>query len=131
MVDKNLKTSLFIPNLNGGGPAVVAHNVFVGVLVETGTVGFVLYMVILISLARRVWLMPKMERNLWFTVLAVWGVGAMSLSWELRKPTWIIFGLILTQSAALLTPKGIIATYKPQKPLCYLSHDVARYRERC
>jgi len=33
-------------------------------------------------------------RALWFTSLAVWAAGVSTLSWETRKPAWLIFALI-------------------------------------
>jgi len=42
--------------------------------------------------------------------LAVWIVGVSSLTWEMRKPTWFFFGLLMAQC-------GSIAEMKPLAPL--------------
>lgn len=85
------------------GWLVVAHNTFLSVLVETGVVGFGLFFaflaVIVVSVAR----MPGIDRVMWGVVLTVWAVGASTLTWEVRKPTWMIFALVLAQ-ARLVRP---------------------------
>jgi hypothetical protein len=42
--------------------------------------------------------MKSLARKTWFVTLAVWAVGASTLTWEHRKPTWMIFALILQTS---------------------------------
>jgi hypothetical protein len=60
--------------------------------------------------------MPPFPQRLWLVSLAVWIVGVSSLTWEMRKPTWFFFGLLLAQC-------GSIAEMKPLAPL------VARRRQ--
>ena len=72
----------------------VAHNTFLSVLVELGVVGALLLFGLLAGLfycARR---MPRLERNLWTVLLLTWTVGVSALTWEYRKPTWLLFGLL-------------------------------------
>ncbi|HOL73304.1 MAG TPA: O-antigen ligase family protein [Bryobacteraceae bacterium] len=87
-----------------GRPAIegheyVAHNTFLSVLVETGMIGLALYGAMLATLAVFVWMMPFIERVLWAVMLAVWATGVSTLTWEHRKPSWLIFALIMTQWA--------------------------------
>ena len=74
----------------------VAHNTFVSVLVEEGIVGFALFVLILAGLCRGILSLEKAERRLWAMVLLVWMIGVMELTWEYRKPTWLLFGLLAT-----------------------------------
>jgi len=84
-----------------------AHNTFLSVLVETGIAGCVLWGLLLATLAWFAGLLAARERALWFTALAVWGVGVMTVTWEQRKPTWLIFALIMTSWArAFRTEEG-------------------------
>lgn len=81
------------------GHRYVAHNTFLSVLVECGIVGFGLYALLLATLALYTWVMPSLSRALWGVMLAVWAAGVSTLTWEHRKPGWLIFALIMTEWA--------------------------------
>jgi O-Antigen ligase len=93
------------------GPAVVkaidipyvAHNTFISVLVELGVVGCGLLAAVLAMLFYFAMRMPYLERCLWLSVLLAWGVGVSALTWEYRKPTWLIFGLLAAHAYARVT----------------------------
>ena len=95
-------TGSFLAEISSrGGPAKVAHNTYVGVLFDLGLVGFGFCTVFVMLLIRGIWSMPNTGRGLWFTVLAVWAIGAMSGSYEYTKLAWFLFAMILAQSVAL------------------------------
>jgi O-antigen ligase len=72
----------------------VAHNTFISVFVELGVVGAMLLGGLLAVAFLHAILMPSLERYLWMTLLLTWSVGVSSLTWEYRKPTWFLFGLL-------------------------------------
>ena len=72
----------------------VAHNTFLSVLVELGVIGLLLLFGLLASLVRQVLRMRYLDRWLWITLLSTWSVGVSALTWEYRKPTWLLFGLL-------------------------------------
>jgi len=76
----------------------VAHNTFLSVLVELGVVGALLLLGLLASLYYAAFRLRGLERRLWVTVLLTWTVGVMALAWEYRKPTWIMFGLLVAHA---------------------------------
>jgi O-antigen ligase len=72
---------------------LVAHNTFLAVLVELGVVGASLLLALLASILYCAARMRYLERCLWITLLLTWAIGASALSWEYRKPTWLLLAL--------------------------------------
>jgi len=74
---------------------LVAHNSFLSVWVETGIIGLVLFLSILLIATRHVFTLPKLERRLWLMVLTCWLLGVSALTFEHHKPTWLVLALIM------------------------------------
>jgi O-antigen ligase len=79
----------------------VAHNTYLSVLVETGMVGLILFLIVLARVAAGISGLPGITRQFWWTLFAVWAVGVLSLTWEQNKPTWLLFALATSHVAAL------------------------------
>ena len=77
------------------GHEYTAHNTFLSVLVETGLPGFALFGLLLATLVWFAWMPGGSVRALWISALLVWGTGVSTLTWENRKPTWLVFALIM------------------------------------
>jgi O-antigen ligase len=82
-------------------PAPPAHNTFLSVLVEQGVIGLTLYCALLGVLALSLRALPPFPQKLWIVCLGVWVVGVSSLTWEMRKPTWFFFGLLIAQCGSI------------------------------
>ncbi|QOY90869.1 O-antigen ligase family protein [Paludibaculum fermentans] len=78
----------------------VAHNTFLSLLVETGFIGFSLFLAFFGMLLWTAFRMQGQSRWMWLACLLAWTIGVSALTWENRKPTWMIFGLLLAHSAA-------------------------------
>jgi O-antigen ligase len=96
---------------------LVAHNTFFSVLVEQGAIGFILFMALVLTLVLSAWKLPRVERVFWLCILLTWGIGALDLTWEERKPTWLIFGLLIAAAATKVAPEA--RSIKKQAPWRY------------
>ena len=85
---------------------LVAHNTFFSILVEQGVIGFTLFIALLLSLVLSAWRLPRVDRIFWLCILLTWGIGALDLTWEERKPTWFIFGLLISVTATKWTARS-------------------------
>ncbi len=94
------------------GYGYVAHNTFVSVLVELGAVGVLIFLALLGSVAIAAMELDCISRRAWLVTLFVWVVGVSTLSWEHRKPTWILFALVLQHAA---TRRGTRAVVSPSR----------------
>lgn len=85
-----------------------AHNSFVSVLVELGLIGLVLFGIVLAIVVFHAFHQPsKWDRNFWVTVLAVWALGASTLTWEHRKTTWVFLTLLVASAATVPRPERV------------------------
>jgi O-antigen ligase len=75
-----------------------AHNTFIGVLVESGLIGFTLYFLFWAIVIRRIMLLPKVDRYFWLGVFATFLPLNIAGSMEYNKITWLIGALALSQA---------------------------------
>jgi O-antigen ligase len=80
----------------------VAHQIFLSILAETGIIGFILFMSILGIVINQAIKLPKGYSGLWLSVVFVWLIGVLSLSWEVAKATWLFLSFVIIEGAALV-----------------------------
>ena len=91
---------------------LVAHNTFFSVLVEEGVIGFALFLALLLALVLSAWKLPQIDRVFWLFLLLTWAIGACDLTWETRKPTWVIFGLLIAAASTKIASE--VSSSSPQ-----------------
>lgn len=77
------------------GERFVAHNSFISILLELGLVGSIFFIGILYYCFRSLLSMEGLRKMCWVFALFTWTVGAQFLSYEHRKETWFILGMIM------------------------------------
>jgi O-antigen ligase len=75
------------------------HNTFITIVSETGFVGLLLFLSILGLVFYEVVRLPRRKAELWLTILMIWTIGILSLSWEFRKVSWILLGFMIIESS--------------------------------
>lgn len=81
------------------GIGKVAHNVYLSILVELGVIGFLLFAMILTMALGKALRHKGWAKWFWLSLLAGWAIDAFSLTLEMRKPTWLVFGLVVVSAS--------------------------------
>jgi O-antigen ligase len=89
---KSQRQTFFAENL-------VAHNVFIGILVEQGIVGITLFVTLLGACAVTILRLPPQYRTLWAVLALSWLTQAQAGSLERGKITWLLFALLAAHHA--------------------------------
>ncbi|MCB9151891.1 MAG: O-antigen ligase family protein [Caldilineaceae bacterium] len=105
------------------------HNVFVALSTETGLIGITLIGLILLVVIQQIWRHPSWtERLLWTSILSIWFLGAITLNWEYRKPTWLLFLLIVCSANVLSKQPKAAKTAPVRQELLPLRPEIALKR---
>jgi O-antigen ligase len=84
------------------------HNTIISVATETGVIGLTFFLIILGLVVYDVVRLPKRTSGLWLAIFTTWAIGAISLSWEFRKLTWIILNFIVIESSLAKDANGLM-----------------------
>jgi O-antigen ligase len=86
-----------MPSIIGG----LSHETFLSVLAETGLIGFALFLCILVFVINEAVWISKRFSGVWLSSLFVWLIGVLSLSFEFRKVTWLVFSFVIIDAYSL------------------------------
>ena len=90
-----------------------AHNTYISVLTETGIVGCLLFLGVLLNVFARLRELAGWQRWYWSAQLAVLLIDAMSLSLEDSKSVWIFLSLAVAAAAAAREAVTEVAPAEP------------------
>jgi O-antigen ligase len=66
-----------------------AHNILLSILAETGLVGFIIFLIILVIVFNEAVRLSKSYSGVWVAIFFVFMIGTSLLSWETKKATWL------------------------------------------
>ncbi|WP_338752826.1 O-antigen ligase family protein [Bacillus sp. FJAT-52991] len=102
------------------GTRELSHNTLLSVIAETGVIGLILFLTVLFISFYTACQTSYLEATLFFVLLTIWLLASMFLTWELRKPTWLLFALIALEHSKVQSKKNSLNT-SSQKGKDYLS----------
>ncbi|HVH68411.1 MAG TPA: O-antigen ligase family protein [Gemmatimonadales bacterium] len=76
-----------------------SHNVFLGILVEDGVVGLLLFLAMFGAAFAALRPLPRLPRWFGIALLLALGVGSLSLEWGYRKQFWFVLGIVAVEGA--------------------------------
>jgi O-antigen ligase len=96
-----------------GDRSLVAHNSYISVLVEEGIIGFLCYAIMLLSAVAALRKLPRVERRFAQVLLGSTLLAMSPLTWEDRKPVWLILGVIMGLAHAAVVPPAAVPVAPP------------------
>ncbi len=81
-----------------------AHNTYISVATETGFAGLILFLSSIAVAAVQATRSPQKNAALWLAVFFTWAIGVLSLSWEVKKLTWIVLTFLVIAGSVEMAP---------------------------
>lgn len=88
------------------GEARSPHQSFLMVLVGQGLVGLALFLAIFAVPLLSIPQMPTLQRKFWTILSLTLLIGLLPRTWDRRKPTWLVLGVLAAQAAAISHGSG-------------------------
>src|SRR5436190_9797807 len=85
-----------------------SHSVPLGILVEDGLVGLLVFLAIIGAAFTALRRAPRLPRRFGIVLLVALGVGSLSLEWGYRKQFWFVLGIVAAEAALRPRPQDVI-----------------------
>src|SRR5436190_9675149 len=85
-----------------------SHSVPLGILVEDGLVGLLVFLAIIGAAFTALRRSPRLPRRFGIVLLLALGVGSLSLEWGYRKQFWFVLGIVAAEAALRPRPQDVI-----------------------
>ncbi len=99
----------------------VAHNFALGLGVEVGLVGLLLFCAVLGLAALEARKLRRWDQWLWLTMFGIWLVNNLTHNWEDSKETWLFLGLLVASASAsrqgVASPRWVVEPAGAALPL--------------
>src|SRR5207249_9838597 len=85
-----------------------SHSVPLGILVEDGLVGLLVFLAIIGAAFTALRRSPRLPRRFGIVLLLALGVGSVSLGWGYRTQCWLVLGIVAAEAALRPRPQDVI-----------------------
>jgi O-antigen ligase len=92
------------------------HNSFLGVMVEQGIFGFLLFAAVFVVVFRQLLRLSHLERRFGLVLFVTLGVAMLPLTWDAYKPVWFILGFLITFVESLRARPVVSAAERQRVP---------------
>jgi O-antigen ligase len=110
-----------------------AHNTYLGVLVEQGIFGFLLWAALFVAVFVRALRLPLLERRFTLVLLATVLVAMLPLTWDDNKAVWIVMAVLIALSESFMPQRpaaAVVAGPLPTGPHTDVRQPAVTRRQR-
>ena len=93
------------------------HSAYIGILVESGFIGFVLFMIVITVPILPLLQLPYQERAFYIVLWLAMLVAFIPGSWHTYKVPWFLLTVFTTNRAFIVMPSSVSALRRPRRPL--------------
>jgi O-antigen ligase len=90
-----------------------AHNSFISIFAELGLIGFLIFASLIVLCLCALWQMDPAASRLWWPMMLCLLTASCVGTWEARRPTWLVLGLLIAQAFSKIKNSGSEGSGEP------------------